>query len=212
MQAAGADGTLVRNSTFPGRRNPRLSNTQAGSYAQDTWAISNRFVFQAGLRTDWDRFTQSAMAEPRASANFLPFADDRAKLSLGWGIYNAPLNLSAIGQAFDQQQLDSFYDPTGTVIVLGPVTTQFMLPPSGLRQPRFIISSAGWQQKLAHNTLVALELLARNGYHGFAFVDQQPAQPGGIFLLQDHRKDPYRPAPLSSPHVLSAPPDPFPPH
>ncbi len=203
IQALRADGTLVRQSTFSGLANLRLSNTQAGAYAQDTWAISKRFVFQAGLRTDWDRFTQSAMAEPRASANFLPFADDRAKLSLGWGIYNVAPNLSIIGQAFDQQQLDSFYDPTGTVIVLGPVTSQFMLPASGLRQPRFTISSAGWQQKLAHNTLVALELLARNGYHGFAFVDQQPAQPGGIFLLQDHRKDRYRAATISARHVFS---------
>src|SRR5258708_13580154 len=78
-----------------------------------------------------------------------------------------------------------------------------MLPASGLRQPRFTISSAGWQQKLAHNTLVALELLARNGYHGFAFVDQQLAQPGGIFLLQDHRKDRYRAATISARHVFS---------
>jgi len=203
IQAVRADGTLVRQSTFSGRANPRLSNTQAGAYAQDTWAISKRFVLQAGLRTDWDRFTQSAMAEPRASANFLPFADDRAKLSLGWGIYNAPLNLSLIGQAFDQQQLDSFYDPSGTVVILGPVASQFVLPASGLRQPRFTIASAGWQQKLAHNTLVALELLARNGYHGFAFVDQQPAQPGGIFLLQDHRKDRYRAVTISARHVFS---------
>src|SRR5260370_26296711 len=126
----------------------------------------------------------------------MPFADDRAKLSLGWGIYNAPLNLSIVGQAFDQQQLDSFYDPSGTV-VLGPVASKFVLPASGLRQPRFTISSAGWQQKLAHNTLVALELLARNGYHGLAFVDQQPAQPAGIFLLPDHRKDRHPAVPLS---------------
>src|SRR5216684_394114 len=203
IQARRADGTLVRQSTFSGLANHGLSNTQAGAYAQDTWVISKHFVFQGGLRTDWDRFTQSAMAEPRASANFLPFADDRAKLSLGWGIYDAPPNLSIIGQAFDQQQLDSFYDPTGTVVVLGPVASQFVLPASGLRQPRFTISSAGWQQKLAHNTLVALELLARNGYHGFAFVDQQPAQPGGIFLLQDHRKDRYRAATISARHVFS---------
>jgi len=203
IQALRADGSLVRQSTFSGLANPRLSNTQAGAYAQDTWAISKRFVFQAGLRTDWDRFTQSAMAEPRASANFLPFADDRAKLSLGWGIYNAPLNLSVIGQAFDQQQVDSFYDPSGTVVVLDAVASQFVLPGSGLRQPRFTISSAGWQQKLAHNTLVALELLARNGGHGFAFVDQQPAQPGGIFLLQDHRKDRYRAITISARHVFS---------
>ena len=203
IQALRADGILVRQSTFSGLANPRLSNTQAGAYAQDTWAISKRFVFQAGLRTDWDRFTQSAMAEPRASANYLPFADDRAKLSLGWGIHNAPLNLSVIGQAFDQQQLDSFYDPTGTIVVLGPVASQFVLPAGGLRQPRFTISSAGWQQKLARNTLVALELLTRNGYHGFAFVDQQPTQPGGIFLLQDHRKDRYRAVTISARHVFS---------
>src|SRR5260370_22513413 len=105
-QAFRADAPLVHHSTFSVRANPRLSNTQAGAYAQDTWAISKRFVLQAGLRTDWDRFTQSAMAEPRASANFLPFAHDRAKLSLGWRIYNAPLNLSLIGQSSDQQHLE----------------------------------------------------------------------------------------------------------
>jgi len=136
------------------------------------------------------------MAEPRASVNFLPRADDLAKLSLGWGIYNAPLNLTLIDQALDQRQLDSFYDPTGAVVVLGPVTSQFVLPSGGIHQPRFMISSAGWQQKLTRNTLASIELLARNGDHGFAFVDQQPTQPGGIFLLQDNRRDRYRALPF----------------
>jgi hypothetical protein len=197
-----AGGTVVRGSTFAGPAALRLSNTQAGGYAQDTWSISKRFIFQAGLRTDWDRFTQSAMAEPRLSANVLPFADDRSKISLGWGIYNAPLNLSLIGQAADQRQLDIFYDANRTPI-LPVVVNQFVLPAGGLQQPRFTISSAGWQQKIKRNTLLGLELLARNGYHQFAYVDQQPAQPGGIFLLQDHRKDRYRAATLSVRHVFS---------
>src|SRR5262249_9588998 len=161
---------------------PRLSNTQAGAYVQDTWSISKHLVFLAGLRTDWDRFTQSAMAEPRISANFLPWADDLAKLSLGWGIYNDPLNLTLISHALDQSQRDSFYDPMGSVVVLGPAANQFVLPSGGIHQPRFTISSAGWQQKLTRNTLVSIELLARNGDHGFAFVDLQPSQPGGTFL------------------------------
>jgi hypothetical protein len=203
IQALRADGTLVRQSTFAGPVRLRPSNTQAGGFAQDTWSISKRLVVQAGFRADWDRFTQSAMAEPRLSGNVLPFGDDRAKLSLGWGIYNAPLNLSLIGQAFDQRQIDAFYDNTGKVILLGPVVSQFVLPPGGLRQPRFTISSAGWQQKLGQKTLVGLELLARNGYHGFAYVDQQPSQPGGIFLLQDHRKDRYRAATFSIRRVFS---------
>src|SRR5260370_31267945 len=110
------------------------------------------------------------------------FEGGRANLSLGRESYNAPQNLSLIGQAFDQRQIDAFYDNTGKVIVLGPVVSQFVLPPGGLRQPRFTISSAGWQQKLGQKTLVGLELLARNGYHGFAYVYQQPSQPVGIFL------------------------------
>jgi len=197
-------GCLVRRSTFAGAATPHLSNTQAGGYAQDTWSISKRFILQTGLRTDWDRFTQSAVAEPRVSANVLPFGDDRAKLSFGWGIYNAPLNLALISQILDQRQVDTFYDSAGNVVAPGPIVSQFALPANGLQQPRFTISSAGWQEKFGRNTLVSLELLARNGLHGFAFVDQQPSQPGGIFLLQDHRKDRYRAATFSVRHVFSA--------
>ena len=190
-------GCLVRRSTFAGTATPRLSNTQAGAYAEDTWSINRHFVFQAGIRTDWDRFTKSAMAEPRVSANVLPFGDDRAKFSLGWGLYNAPLNLELIGQVLDQQQVDTFYNAAGNVVPPSPVLSRFVLPGGGLEQPRFAIASAGWQEKFPHNTLVSLNLLARNGTHGFAFVDQQPAQSGGIFLLEDHREDRYRSATLS---------------
>src|SRR5690242_6763998 len=196
-------GCLVRQTTFTGSATPQLSNTQAGAFAQDTWSMGKHFVFQAGLRTDWDRFTQSAMAEPRVSANVLPFGDDRAKFSFGWGIYNAPLNPALIGQILDQQQLDTYFiDAAGNPIAPTTVTRQFVLP-GGLRQPRFATSSAGWQERFGRNTLVSLELLARNGSHGFAFVDQQPTQPGGIFLLEDQRKDRYRAATFSVRRVFS---------
>ena len=196
-------GCLVRISTFTGTTAPYVSNTQAGGYLQDTWSLSRFLVLQAGLRTDWDRFTQSAMAGPRLSANFLPFGDDTSKISIGWGIYNAPLNLSLIAQTLDQRQLDTFYDNAGNVVPGSPATSFFALPATGLHQPRFTISSLGWQQKFAHSTLLTLSLLARNGAHGFAYVDQNPAQPGGTFLLEDTRKDRYRSATASARHVFS---------
>jgi carboxypeptidase family protein len=203
IDALRADGTLVRRTTFAGSVIPNISNTQAGAYVQDAWSFSRHFVLQGGLRTDWDRFTQSEMLGPRVSGNMLPFGDDRAKVSLGWGIYNAPLNLSVIAQALDQEQLDTFYDSTGTVVVQGPVVSQLVLPARGLRQPRFTLSSAGWQEKFGRNTLAEVQVLARNGYHGFAYVDQNPTQPGGIFLLEDNRKDRYRSATFSARHVFS---------
>src|SRR6266481_3900794 len=203
IQALRADGTPVRQSTFAGPSSPQASNTQAGVYAQDNWSPWKRVVLQGGLRTDWDRFTQSAMAEPRVSGNWLPFGDDRSKLSLGWGIYNAPLNLAVIEQAFDQQQIDNFFDRTGTVPAGAPAVSQFVLPARGLRQPRFTTSSAGWQQKIRSNTIIDVELLARNGYHGFVYVDQNPTQAGGTFLLQDTRKDRYRAATFTLRHIFS---------
>lgn len=203
IQALRADGTLVRQSTFVGPANPQATNTQAGAYAQDNWMLSKHFVLQGGLRTDWDRFTDSAMLEPRVSGNVLPFGDDNAKLSLGWGIYNAPLNLSVIEQSLDQQQIDIFFNNTGTVPVGAPAISQFVIPARGLRQPRFTTTSAGWQQKIRHNTIVDVALLARNGYHGFVYVDQNPSQAGGIFLLQDTRKDRYRAATLTLRHIFS---------
>ena len=195
-------GCLVRRSVFAGAAKPRISNTQAGGFLQDTWSLTKRLVLQPGLRVDWDRFVKKAMVVPRVSGNVLPFAHDRAKLSIGWGIYNAPLNLSLIGQAFDQQQVDTFYDSAGTPVPPGPVSSQFLFPPGELHQPRFTISSVGWQEKLGRNTLLTLELLARNGSHGWVFVDQQPVQPGGVFLLQDSRKDRYRSATVSVRHVF----------
>jgi hypothetical protein len=203
IQALRADRTLVRQSTFLGPANPQATNTQAGAYAQDIWSLSKRFVLQGGLRTDWDRFTGSAMLEPRVSGNVLPFGDDNAKFSLGWGIYNAPLNLSVIEQSLDQQQVDIFFNTAGTVPAGAPAISQFVLPARGLRQPRFTTTSAGWQQKIRRNTIVDVALLARNGYHGFVYIDQNPAQVGGIFLLQDTRKDRYRAATLTLRHILS---------
>jgi hypothetical protein len=202
IQALNADGILVRHSTFSGAAMPEVSNTQAGAYAQDTWSIK-RFVVRAGVRTDWDRFTQSLMAEPRVSGNFLPFGDDRAKLSVGWGVYNAPLNLALIAQSGDQRQTDTFYDASGTVPIFPAAVSQFVLPAGGLQQPRFTTASAGWQETIGSSTLVGVELLDRSGHHQFAYVDQQPTQQGGLFLLQDHREDRYRSATFSMRHIFS---------
>lgn len=202
IQALNADGILVRQSRFSGAAMPEVSNTQAGAYAQDTWSIK-RFVMQAGARTDWDRFTQSLMAEPRVSGNFLPFGDDRAKLSVGWGVYNAPLNLALIAQGTDQRQTDTFYDASGTVAIFPAAVSQFVLPAGGLQQPRFTTANAGWQETIASSTLVGVELLDRSGHHQFAYVDQQPTQQGGLFLLQDHREDRYRSATFSMRHIFS---------
>ena len=209
-----ADGTtLSRVTTFTGPGAFGVSNTLAGAFAQDAWTINKHFLAVAGVRTDWDRLTQSAIAEPRASLNWMPFAtqgkpfadqgkpsaEKTAKFSVGWGLYDVPLNLSVIGQTDDQGQVDTLYSSTGTATA-GPATSRFVMGPGGLRQPYFDITSAGWQQRFGANTIVSVELLARNEHRGLVFETATPGQIGSEFLLESTRRDKYRGVTLSARH------------
>jgi hypothetical protein len=198
IQALRADGTLDRLTTFTGLSSFEVSNTMAGGFVQDTWTPNKYFVLQTGARADWDRFVHAALAEPRVSLNFLPFKDDRGKFSIGWGIYNIPLNLSVIGQTLDQEQVDTLYDQTGTIPVQGPAISRFVMPSGGLQQPYFDIASAGWQERFGTNTIVSVELLARDEHHGLVFETLTPGQNGSDFLLQTSRRDKYRGATVSA--------------
>ena len=195
-----ADGTtLSRVTTFTGPAAFGVANTLAGAFVQDAWTINAHFIATAGVRTDWERLVHSAMAEPRVALNWMPFAEKTAKFSIGWGIYDIPLNLSVVGQTADQQQVDTLYDATGAVMA-GPATSRFVLQPGALRQPYFDITSAGWQQRFGEKTIVSVELLAREQHRGLAFETATPGQIGSEFLLQSTRRDKYRGATISVRH------------
>lgn len=203
LQVERSDGTLARLSRFSGAPALWVSNTQAGGYLQDTWTPTRRLIIQAGVRGDWDGLIEHGMAGPHVALNILPLHEDTAKLSFGWSLTNAPLNLSLVAQAFDQAQVDTLFDASGQAAVAGPVTSRFAFPRSGLRQPRFAITSAGWQQKIGKQTLVGLELVARNGRDGLVYEVQTPGQPGGVFLLANHRRDRYRAAAITVRHAFA---------
>jgi Carboxypeptidase regulatory-like domain len=191
---------LVRQTTFTGYGQFDVADNEAGGYFQDNWTINSHWVVQAGARGDWDQFVHDIIAEPRASANYLPFADGRSKFSVGWGLYSIPINLTMVGQTQDQAQVDTLYNPVTGAITAGPAGSRFVLPSGGLQQPYFDITSAGWQQRFGTHTIVGVELLARNGHHQLAYETVTPGQIGSEFLLQTSRRDKYRAATISARH------------
>ena len=211
IQALRADMTLDRVTTFAGNPRFTLSNTQAGGFVQDLWTVNPHIIAQVGVRADWDRLFQAALVQPRVAVNFLPFKDNRGKFSIGWGMYDVPLNLSVIGQAYDQQEVDTLHTYQAQnpkcvpVCVTGPATSQFVLPAGGLRslqQPYFDIASAGYEHRIGENTIVSLELLARDQHHGLVYETVSPGQIGSEFLLQSSRRDKYRGATMSVRHTF----------
>jgi hypothetical protein len=197
-----ADNTLLLRTTFSGPPYYRVINTQLGYYLQDSWRVFRPLVVTMGGRADWDSVVGKTVLGPRLAANLLPFRDDRTKISAGWGIYYRPINLALWGAGLDQERSDTLYDPTGTTPVLGPAITRFLLPTSGLQQPRFNTSSVEWEQKLGSNTFTGVTLLRRVEGDGFAYEDIQPGTLGGVFLLQNHRHDSNRSAEVWARHVF----------
>ena len=206
IQALRSDQTLDRLTTFTGSPSLRVANTLAGGFAQDSWSPDPHVVAQMGVRADWDRLFQAALVQPRLAVNFLPFSENRGKFSMGWGRYDIPLNLSVIGQVYDQREVDTLYDPAGTAPIQGPATSQFAPPPGGLtqlQQPYFDITSAGYQQKVGENTLMSVEFLARDQHHGLVYETLSPEQIGSEFLLETSRRDKYRGVTVTARHTFA---------
>ena len=193
-----SDTTLSRRTTFSGPSQFHLSNTQIGGYAQDFWRPLRSLLLQFGIRSDGDQIIHRALVEPRIAANILPFRDDRAKLALAWGIYYQPVELAVLGQGLDQQQTDVFFDNSGKSPV--SLASSFVLPTGGLKQPRFYTTSVEWIQKFGANSLASVHFSRRIERFGLAYEKLQPAQPGGLFLLQNNRHDRYRSVEFSLRH------------
>ena len=210
IQAFLSDGkTLSRVTTFTGNPSFRVANTLAGGFVQDSWSPNSHVVAQMGVRADWDQVFQAALVQPRVALNYMPFADNRAKFSIGWGMYDIPLNLTVIGQAYDQQEVDTVYNYGGAcvpVCTVGPATSRFVLPAGGLQslqQPYFDITSAGYQQRIGKSTLVGIELLARDQHHGLVWETLSPGQIGSTFLLRSSRRDKYRGVTITARHTFA---------
>jgi len=180
-----ADGSLLLLTSFSGTPYYRLTNTQFGYYLQDSWKVARPLVITIGGRADWDHIVGKTIFGPRLVANFLPFSDDRTKISAGWGIYYRPINMALWGEWLDQERTDQPGSMSPAFI------TRFLPPSGGLHQTGFNTTSAEWEQKLGSNTLMGVTLLRRVEDHGFAYQDIQPAPLGGAFLLQNNRSDRY---------------------
>jgi hypothetical protein len=180
-----ADSTLSDLATFTGPAAFRMSNTQVGGYVQDLWRPVKPIVFSVGARADWDRLIHQAFVQPRVAMNWIPSSDGRMKLTVAWGEHYQPLNLATLGQGSDQQRIDLFYDSAGQTPLGGPVVSRFVVPRTGLSQPRSDNTTTEWDERLAGNTYVGGAYLLREGRDAFAWE----SEPSGIFLLQNHRED-----------------------
>lgn len=202
IHAVAQDGTtLIRLSTFTGSGQYTISDTLAGMFVQDGWKINKHWFLQSGLRLDLDRYVEKALPQPRLTLNYMPMADNRSKLSIGWGMYSIPLNLSQVGLTMDQHEVDTTYAPDGITPVVNQAVSQFVLD-RNWKMPYFVIANASWEQRIGTRTLMTLDALARDEHHGLVYQTITPGQIGSEFLLETARRDRYRALTVSVKHLF----------
>ncbi len=201
----GAAGQAIRTVDFLGYPRQFRTNSEVYGYAVDRWNPMDSLTVELGLRTQWDRYSQGAPPAPRLASAYAPKWLHGVKVSAGWGVFYDPLRLDVIALSQEQTSLTTFYNPDGSVAGI-PVRSQFVLRPSALRLPKFTLSSMGFERRLPFDFYGKVNLTAREGSRGVAFLGDMPA-PGiaeNDYVLANIRRERYRSAEFSLRRVFAS--------
>ncbi len=188
-----SDGTLSRTATFSGIPYYQEKNTELSGYVQDRWSPSEQIMIEAGGRFDWDQLLRHPMVSPRLGVSWSPWKGGDTKFSGGVGIFYDETSLAMLGRAMSQERKDTFFGPTGTTIVEGPILTRFVADPGTLKPPYSVNWSLGWEQKLPRSFYLHTNFIQKRSLHGWVFDPVTPtAASSSILELRDRRVTTYK--------------------
>jgi hypothetical protein len=182
------DATLYRKSEFSAATAFDRNNVELGAYAQDRWAISDRFLLESGARLDWDEIIRQPLFSPRMATTYLLTAS--TKFSGGIGLYYDRTHLDFLSRALTGPRLDTYYAVDGATPVGPPLVTSFTSDERSLSEPGFLNWSLGAERMLPAKLYLAVEFVQKRGRNGFTFLNTNPAgTQSGTYVLSNIRRD-----------------------
>jgi Carboxypeptidase regulatory-like domain/TonB dependent receptor len=190
IQILRSDNTLSSEITFNGVTEARRNNFEIGAYVQDRWAISNRFLFEAGMRFDRDAIVGQLLASPRLAASALLTNDGNTRLSVGMGLFYDSSNLDFVTRPLEGRRLEQFFARNNmTLLANRSVQTGFTLNEERLEAPRSFGWSMEFERKLPAEIYFRTEWIGRRGGNGYAFDLQGGDQPGQLLTILELTND-----------------------
>lgn len=185
------DGTLERQSTFPVLAPFTRRNAETGAFVEDRWAAGRGFLFEPGMRIDWDEIVRRPFVSPRlAIAWSPPEVHGGTRLSAGVGLYEEHTQLEYLGRALLGERNDTWYLADGVTPTGPPVATAFTASYGDLSVPRTLNWGASLEQKLPGAFLLQANFLRKRFTHGLMYALSGPAAPlGGEYTLTSARTD-----------------------
>ncbi len=207
-QVLGLSGELLSQTLFPEPARFAVTDTEMSGYVLDTWRVSKRLQFNAGVREDWDRKIGDVAWSPRAAFSWSPFS--RTRISGGYSITHDAVTLGMLGAPLDHTAVTTFYNPARP-----SAETTFAIGNSGLVLPRATNWTLDADHQLFSHVYVKAKYLRRRGTDGFAFVNElAPDAPpsllplpgteaAGTYQLTNLRRDDYDSIAVSVRQTLS---------
>jgi hypothetical protein len=189
------DGTLVRQSTFAAVSPYSLHNDEVGAYMQDRWKPRNNWLFEPGLRFDWDSLVRRPLFAPRLAAIWTPEGGSSTKVSAGIGIYYDHTQLQYLAQSLTGARSDTYYATNG-LTPLGPAQqSPFTADRATLQDPRAVNWSVAIERKLPWSLFGGASYIQKQTSHQFTYVNQSgPVAFSGNYQLANVRLDGYHAA------------------
>ena len=168
------DGSLAELTTYaPALTHPDVSGTELGLFAQDRWRLTDRIMFELGLRVDRDDVVERVNYSPRGGVSFSVLPEGRGILRGGVGKFNqrTPLNVGAFTQL--ETATVARYNPDGSPQG-SPITYAHVID-GPLKTPESLVETLAWDQRIGRKVFFKAAYLHRAGSTE-AIVDPDPKQ------------------------------------
>ena len=154
-----ANLALVRRVLFAGNGDVGRDNLETAAYVQDSWRVRENVLFEAGVRSDWDRLVGEWTMAPRAGVAWSPARLANTRVSAGYGISYDATDLSLFTRPSDQYPVTYYYPPYG--VADQPVQSRFVIDRGPLHRQRFINWTAAVDHRLGAHTFVHVQATRR---------------------------------------------------
>jgi Carboxypeptidase regulatory-like domain/TonB dependent receptor-like, beta-barrel len=178
VDAVRFDGSLAERTTYaPSLTHPEVHGTEFALFAQDRWRVSDRLIFELGMRSDRDDIVERVNYSPRVGMSISLLPEGRGILRGGFGKFaeRTPLTIGAFTQ-YDVQTVSRFASD-GTALG-APVT--FVHVTDTLKTPESIVQTVAWDQRFGRRFFFKSAYLHRNGSHAYT-LDPDPSR--GVLTL-----------------------------
>ena len=188
VQIVGVAGYPLEQITFGPTSTFSVDQNETAWFVGDKWTVSNRLIFDLGLRFDRDSVTDAVNPAPRAGFILALTKDNKTVLKGGAGFFydRVPLDIPAFPDL-----------PSRTVNALNALggvvsSTEYSnVIPDGLRNPRSEVWNLEVDREVTSNFLVRVGYQQRNTVHEY-FLNPITFGSTGDLALSDRGSDSYK--------------------